>query len=887
MTAVLDVATRFLNVAGGRPLPDEPLGYSLMPAPRKSARGRERDALILCLGLRGRDEVLPEQYDALLDLAASIFFGSPGSVTSALRQALMAVNQKMLDDNLSRGAGQIQGGLLAAALRDADFYAVQGGPGLLLVARPTGHERFPTAASRPLGLSNTVEALYFHTQLAVGDFICLSNAPGRGWSDIALLGLGNLASLAAVSDRLRETAGGDAAALIGRVVDEEAAAQLIAAASGPGRPAAPTAPSRPPAAPTTPSAPSAPPTPTAISPAEPTATPTEPAVNQAAAANPTLPAPVRPPAKPGPESAAPARTDRKASRGAGLAEFFRLKPKESEPPAGEPAEPVVTDTGEIPVTLETGVAEPEVFWGAPHEPLSTAKPGVATPPGVAATQPARPVDLSEPDISRAPTAAPTLPAPPAAPAAEPSSGIGGQVRRGLRSIGRAIGVTLAEAIRGVRLALGRVLPEGTLQRDGLFTVPTSVQVAIAIIIPVLVVGSSVWLYLESGRNEQYAGTLGQAELEVARGRTAPDPQSARPHWEQALMWLGEAESLRPGQPEVAALRQEAQGKLDALDWITRLDFKPLLTAGLGLDVSVTRLMLSGQDVYVLDTAHNRVLRVTPNLNGATGAPGTQASDQATSYTVDSTFQCSGKQAVRDVNVGDLVDAAVVPGPTVIGGDTAVNSDAVIALDSLGALLYCAPGLDHSFASYLTAPSVGWVRPTALQLYTDRLYVLDPGSNEIWQYQSSGGAFTTAPARYFSTTSYNLADVIGFTIAGGDVFLLHKDGRVTNCTRTAPGAGPTCTPVTQFTDPRPGRGVGDKLADVRLPAGLVYDQPPEPSLYLLDGQSSGMYQLSLKLALVRQYRPYFPLAGPISALAIDPAKRFVVSAGDNIYVAARP
>src|SRR5579859_7583605 len=110
MTAVLDVATRFLNVAGGRPFPDEPLGYSLMPAPRKSARGRERDALILCLGLRGRDEVLPEQYDALLDLAASIFFGSPGSVTSALRQALMAVNQKMLDDNLSRGAGQIQGG---------------------------------------------------------------------------------------------------------------------------------------------------------------------------------------------------------------------------------------------------------------------------------------------------------------------------------------------------------------------------------------------------------------------------------------------------------------------------------------------------------------------------------------------------------------------------------------------------------------------------------------------------------------------------------------------------------------------------------------------------------------------------------------------------------
>ena len=36
----------------------------------------------------------------------------------------------------------------------------------------------------------------------------------------------------------------------------------------------------------------------------------------------------------------------------------------------------------------------------------------------------------------------------------------------------------------------------------------------------LVVGTSVWLYLDNGRSQQYAGNLGQAQLEVARGRTA-------------------------------------------------------------------------------------------------------------------------------------------------------------------------------------------------------------------------------------------------------------------------------------------------------------------------------------------------------------------------------
>ncbi len=861
MPAPLDVATRWLNVAGGRLLPDEPLGYNLMPAPRKAARGRERDALILCLSLRGREAAPAERYSALLDLAASTFFGSPGSVTSALRQAMTALNQKMLDDNLAPGAAQWQGGLMAAALRDADLYAVVGGPGMLLVARPAGNERFPTTPTRPLGLSNNVEALYFHTQVAVGDYVCVSNAPARGWSDIALVGLGNLANLAAVAERLRETAGGEAAALLGRVVDEQAAAELIAAATGAAQRPQPAATAAPDVLVTEPPAVAA-----AAEPANP-----EPASTAASA-----------PAEAAP--AAPPRPERAGARGAGLAEFFRLRPRRAGGPTiGAPAEsapgqpePEAAETDVIPVTLDAGVAEPEVFWGSPHEPTAAAPIEPAGLPGEAFSK----TEAPTPPAAQAPSQPPPVPTRPGLVA-----GVSAQLRRGARSMGRAIGVTLAEAIHGLRVLLARILPEGALQRNGLFVVPTSVQIAIAVIIPVLVVGTSVWLYLDNGRNQQYAGTLGQAELEVARGRTAPDALSARPHWEAALMWLSEAESLRPGQPEVAALRQEAQGKLDALDWITRLDFKPLLSAGLGLDARVTRVLLSGQDVYALDTAHNRVARLVLNPSGGTASAA--ASGQAAGYTVDSSFQCSGKQTVRDVNVGDLVDAAVVPGPTVIGGDTAVNTDAIIALDSLGALLYCAPGLDHSLASYLTAPNVGWVRPTALQLYADRLYILDPGSNEIWQYQSSGGAFTQAPARYFSASSYNLADAVGFSIAGGDVYLLRKDGRVTNCTRTAPGAGPTCTPVVQFTDPRPGRGVADRLADVALPAQLIYDQPPEPSLYLLDGQTSGLYQLSLKLDLVRQFRPYFPLAGPISAVAIDPAKRFFVGAGDNVYVAARP
>jgi hypothetical protein len=123
-----------------------------------------------------------------------------------------------------------------------------------------------------------------------------------------------------------------------------------------------------------------------------------------------------------------------------------------------------------------------------------------------------------------------------------------------------------------------------------------------------------------------------------------------------------------------------------------------------------------------------------------------------------------------------------------------------------------------------------------------------------------------------------------------VFLLHRDGTVSSCTRQVAGGAPACVETFPFTDNRPGSpGTTNTLAGLGTPKLVTFDPPPEPSLYLLDGSESALYQLSLKLSLVRQYRPYFPeaLSGPISAVAFDPAKRFYVAAGDNVYLASRP
>ena len=109
MPADLDVSTSLLHLSGGRLLPEEPPGYASLAPPRRTARGREHDTLFLCLGLRGREAVPAERYNALLELAGGTFFGTPGSVTSALRQAIGAVNQNLLDNNRNAGAAPLPG----------------------------------------------------------------------------------------------------------------------------------------------------------------------------------------------------------------------------------------------------------------------------------------------------------------------------------------------------------------------------------------------------------------------------------------------------------------------------------------------------------------------------------------------------------------------------------------------------------------------------------------------------------------------------------------------------------------------------------------------------------------------------------------------------------
>lgn len=776
MPARYDVDALLFGVAGGQTVLAEPPGMATFVAPRRAARGREKDTLLLCLTLRSRHAIDAERYTELLNLAANAYFGSPGSVTAAARQAIAAVNKNLLDGNLTAGlpgGKPMQASLICAALRQSDFYAVMCGPGALVVAQGDLLQR-TTAAGRPLGLSDALDAHYFHTTLTLGAYIALSG--NANWREPGLNGLGGLATLSAAAERLKASADGDFTALLARLEP----AGVVGNAE--------------------------PPTPL-----------------------PVEAAPV----------AAPARAPLPTRPRLPLGEWAgRLRPRPAPRPESAPAvEPVAVDLEEAEV-----VSAPPARNGVDAARWQAEEP-VAEPQAFVEDEP--PQLKREPETARLDL-----------------SGVAQDAQHGLRSFGRALAVTVTEMARSFRRLLARLLPEGMLQRDGLFVVPTSVQIGIALGLPLVVVAVALLIYTQIGQSQQFDEALQQAQLAVSNGRSSPDLLAARPHWEVALQWIERAEALKPGSAEIAQLRLEAQGRLDEVTGTTRVSYAPLLPAGVGREAKLTRVLPVGRDVYALDTARNRVWRLAQNAAGV--------------YAIDESFACASG-ALGSLTFGPLVDIDVVPGP---------EADSIIALDNAGGLLYCQAG-EPPLGSYLPTPDVGWVQPIGLELYAGSLYILDIGQNQLWQYQASGGLFTEAPRAYFGGVIYDLKDVTDFVIANGEVFLQRADGRLASCLRSAATASGACTETLLFNDPRPGQTGGERLADLSKPAGIIYDEPPEPSLFVINPANNGLYQLSLKLNFTRQFQPATPLPAPITALAIDPGKRFYIAAGDNIFRADRP
>ncbi|NIS82707.1 MAG: hypothetical protein GTO14_21465 [Anaerolineales bacterium] len=220
MTQKLEADVALLNIAGGGSRITPPPGTLALVAPRRAARGRSEDMLLLNISLQGARSPSPGLLDHLAREAADAYFGTPGSVTSALREGAESANDHLADLNqLEDATDQLQGRMIAGVLRDGDLYIAQCGVGQAILVRPGQVIRLTSeeATHRPLGLSLSPYVRYHHLAVNPGDLLILTTASPPLWSDTTLSGLSSLDPEQA-ADRLIAASSVDLSGVLTRLV---------------------------------------------------------------------------------------------------------------------------------------------------------------------------------------------------------------------------------------------------------------------------------------------------------------------------------------------------------------------------------------------------------------------------------------------------------------------------------------------------------------------------------------------------------------------------------------------------------------------------------------------------------------------------------------------
>lgn len=435
-------------------------------------------------------------------------------------------------------------------------------------------------------------------------------------------------------------------------------------------------------------------------------------------------------------------------------------------------------------------------------------------------------------------------------------------------LGAALERSRAFLARGLAPLTGglRRLAPVLVEHQAASSLPPGLMLATAVAVPVVVVAVAALVYFRSGRSELYQEYLAQAQASVVAAQLKTVPQEAWPDWEAALAWLDLAEGYRQTQ-ESRTLRQQVEAALDNLNRVSRLDYRPAVRGGFGSNARLTALAATSTDLYVLD---NRRLIIWHAWFTGRG------------FEIDHNFDClDGPGTVPGMTAP--VDLVGLPdrGALLPGG--------VVAIDEDGTLVYCAPDTPSAY-SQLTPPDTGWGRIQAVDVFADKLYVLDPVANSVWIYDAAGGLFSDAPAFYFVDQVPELKEAIDLALAQDQLLLLFADGHVESCRRTVEdqaGGGQRirveCDRQMRFQSDRPGQEATVYIPGA-VPIEMVYSPPPEPSLYFLDSLSDRVFVYSMRLVYQGQLLPTTPFPSQPTALTLGPPNSLFIAVADQVYYA---
>jgi len=753
--------------------------------PRRPARGRAQDRLIMHFALEGNTSFSSEQTGQLLERLAQTYYKTPGSVTAAMRTVAETINQQLLERNLREaGSGRQFVGLLnILVLREERAYIAQSGPVHAYLINPSElrHIHDPALAGRGLGIGRTAPVFYSQVVLQVDDVMLLAAQAPASWDEATLQHLFTQAQ-----DHLPQR-------LLG-VSGPDVEAAIIQVRSGPGK------------------------------------------IYQ-----------LKPKAIPAPAVVRSAPVDESALQ-PGAEEVVGSSISE---PAVPNAWPDLSFAPHQPVpALEEEITEQEVYTGI----VETEEPAALI------QQPSAPPQARQAAGESAGTQAPPQDRPQRK--ASPAS-------KALKRIGNAFLTTLGSLSSSLRNLVRRMLPD-----ESIFTIPGPVMALIAVMVPIVVVSVAAVVYFRRGRAAQFEVYYAQAVQVAGYAQGQSDPQTRREAWQSVISYLDQADQYQNSQ-DSQNLRLNAHQAIDELDLTTRLEFQPAIVNGLPEEVNISHITATESELYLLNATDGSVLRAFAVARG---------------YELDPTYQC-GPDLLGSQNIGPLLDIHLL-------SKSNAGEVTILGMDANGYTLTCQAGKPPVFVP-MAPPATGWGNPQAFTLSLDGMYVLDPQVNAVWIYWSGNlpNDFNQQPQLFFSEEVPPMADVIDLAIDKNDLFLLHADGHITQCTYSELEVSPTrCTDPLPYVDSRPGHE-GQAFSSLPAFSQILSTQPPDPSLLILEPERQSMYLFSLRLTFQRQYRPNIQVGSgglsfdsmpPATAFGITPDKRIVFMAfGNQLSYAGMP
>jgi len=387
---------------------------------------------------------------------------------------------------------------------------------------------------------------------------------------------------------------------------------------------------------------------------------------------------------------------------------------------------------------------------------------------------------------------------------------------------------------------------------------------IAILVPLLLVGLTTFIYLSQGQGNEYGYYLAQAEASANNAAQMQTDELKREGWNQTIEWLDKAAAYQKSE-EVNALYLRARLALDELDGAKRLIYKPAFAAGLFPGMNVTNIIALNRDLYLLDQTSGEVKHLTLQSQG---------------YSLDETFQCS-PGSISGVQVGKLVDMLAIP----------INNPAkapILAIDAAGNILFCSVGSSPTAAALLP-PDGGWQDLRSIAFDSGKLLVLDSGANAIWIYRGFSSNFDQVPVSYFDALPVQLQDAIDLAANKDELFLLHADGHSSHCLASQISGLVTCDDPYPYQDVTNGKA-GEDFASLKFNQ-MAYSPPPDPSIYFLDPGGAELYQFSLRLNLNQVLRSglndgSLP-TGRATAFAVAANRQVFLAFGNAVYYAILP